>query len=96
MKAASILLLALGIASLPVSALAATFTVANTDDSGAGSLREAIADAAAAAGADLINFDASLSGTTIALTSGEMAIDAAEVLDIDTSALAAGVTVTGR
>jgi hypothetical protein len=35
----------------------ATFTVLNTDDSGAGSLRQAILDANAAAGADFINFD---------------------------------------
>src|SRR5436190_13609255 len=34
----------------------ATFTVLNTADSGAGSLRQAILDANATAGADLINF----------------------------------------
>lgn len=36
---------------------AATFTVSNTNDSGAGSLRQAIANANAAAGADVIVFD---------------------------------------
>jgi IPT/TIG domain-containing protein/S-layer family protein len=36
---------------------AATFTVTNTDDSGAGSLRQAILDANAAAGADTIAFN---------------------------------------
>ncbi len=36
---------------------AATFTVTNTNDSGAGSLRQAILDANAAAGADTIAFD---------------------------------------
>ena len=36
---------------------AASFTVINTDDTGAGSLRQAILDANAAAGADTINFN---------------------------------------
>ena len=51
---------------------AATFTVANTGDTGAGSLRDAIAQANAAAGADTIEFQAGLAGT-IALSS-EIAI----------------------
>jgi hypothetical protein len=38
-------------------AQAATFTVLNTNDSGAGSLRQAITSANAAAGADTIAFD---------------------------------------
>src|SRR5438128_722268 len=37
--------------------LPSTFTVLNTNDSGAGSLRQAILDANAAAGADVINFN---------------------------------------
>ena len=41
----------------PKSAPAATFIVVNTNDSGAGSLRQAILDANAAPGADLIAFD---------------------------------------
>ncbi len=41
--------------SVPVAA--ATFTVANTNDSGPGSLRQAILDANANAGADLIDFN---------------------------------------
>ena len=40
-----------------VTVSAATFTVTNTGDSGAGSLRQAILDANAAAGADTITFD---------------------------------------
>jgi hypothetical protein len=40
----------------------ATFTVTNTNDSGAGSLRQAVLDANAAAGADTIVFDASFNG----------------------------------
>ena len=43
-------------------ASAATFTVTNTNDSGAGSLRQAITDANAAAGADTIAFDIPGSG----------------------------------
>lgn len=41
---------------------AATFEVENLNDNGSGSLRQAILDANAAAGADTITFDASLSG----------------------------------
>src|SRR3954465_15215152 len=55
-----------------VHALAApVITVLNTDDSGAGSLREAVVDASAVAGS-VIQFDASLAGKTIVLTSGEI------------------------
>src|SRR5258708_27938781 len=43
-------------------AQAATFTVTNTNDSGAGSLRQAILDADASAGADLITFNISGAG----------------------------------
>lgn len=49
------------------SASAATFTVSNTDDSGSGSLRQAILDANAAAGADTINF--TITGTITPPTS---------------------------
>jgi parallel beta-helix repeat protein len=55
------------------SAQAATFNVVNLDDAGPGSLRQAIEDANAAAGADVITFQAGLSGT-ILLTSGQLAI----------------------
>lgn len=57
-----------------VSISAATFTVLNTDDSGAGSFRQAILDANAAAGADNIVFDSGVfsSPQTITLTSGEI------------------------
>lgn len=52
---------------------AATFTVTNLFDSGAGSLRQAVLDANAASGADEVAFAEGLSGT-ITLTSGEIAI----------------------
>ncbi|MDY6804076.1 MAG: hypothetical protein SXA11_09760 [Cyanobacteriota bacterium] len=50
----------------------ATLTVSNIDDSGAGSLREAIATANPG---DVIKFDASLANKTITLTSGQLEID---------------------
>ncbi len=47
-------------------------TVTNTNDSGPGSLRQALADAT---NGDTINFDPSLNGQTITLTTAELAID---------------------
>lgn len=52
--------------------LLATFTVSNTDDSGAGSLRQALLDANAAAGPDIV--DATGVSGTITLTTGEIDI----------------------
>ena len=49
-----------------------SITVANANDSGPGSLRQAIADVCAGG---TISFDPSLNGQTIVLTSGELAID---------------------
>lgn len=54
---------------IALSAQAATLTVTNTNDSGAGSLRQALTDAA---NGDTINFHSSLNGQTITLTSGEL------------------------
>ena len=51
---------------------AATFTVTSTADSGAGSLRDALA---AASDGDTIQFDAALNGQTISLTSGELVVN---------------------
>lgn len=48
---------------LAPAAHAANFPVTNLNDSGAGSLRDAITDANSAAGADTITFQSSLSGT---------------------------------
>ena len=47
----------------------AIFTVTNTNDSGAGSLRQAILDSNAAGGSNTIDFDASLTGQTITVLS---------------------------
>lgn len=54
-------------------ASAASFAVTNTNDSGAGSLRAAIAATNASAGADTITFDVGVTGT-ISLTTGELEI----------------------
>src|SRR6267143_1378239 len=51
---------------------AASLTVTNTSDSGAGSLRGALV---AASDGETIQFDAALNGQTITLTSGELLID---------------------
>src|SRR6266567_1183623 len=53
--------------------LPSTFSVLNLLDSGPGSLRQAVLDANAQPGADVIRFGADLHGT-IALTSGELDI----------------------
>jgi Ca2+-binding RTX toxin-like protein len=54
-------------------AKAADFTVTNLNDSGAGSLRQALADATASADSDRVLFAPGLTGT-ITLTSGELQI----------------------
>jgi hypothetical protein len=83
-----LLLLALP-ATLP--ARAGTLTVTNTDDSGAGSLRQMIADAAPG---DTITFAPALAGQTITLTLGTLVI--AKDLSIDGSSLSTPVTVSGN
>ena len=66
-----IALLSVGAVGLP-SLRGATLTVMNTNDSGPGSLRQALADAH---NEDVINFDPSLNGQTITLTSGELVVN---------------------
>jgi hypothetical protein len=89
--AASVLMAAVMLAS---PAWAAT-TVVNTNDSGSGSLRQAIIDANATTGvADTINFDQSFSGQTITLASQLPTITAAGgALTIDGGS--ADITISG-
>jgi len=58
------------------------FTVTNTNDSGAGSLRQAILDSNAAGGSNMIEFDAALMGQTITVLS-ELPVTASAILDAD-------------
>ncbi|HYC60708.1 MAG TPA: Calx-beta domain-containing protein [Thermoanaerobaculia bacterium] len=82
--------LALGAALVPEAAHAATFTVTNTNDSGSGSLRDAIAQANATPGPDTIDF--TVSGT-ITLTTGELAITDSVTID---GPGAASLTISGN
>jgi hypothetical protein len=75
-------------------AQATTFPVTNTNDSGEGSLRQAISDANASAGEDTINFDPSLSGQTITLSSQQLTIADSAGLIIDGGS--ANITVSGN
>ncbi len=69
---------------LGLSVSAATFTVTGTADSGAGSLRQAVLDANAAAGDDVIEFSALFSTPqTITLTGGEIVVAANGSLTIN-------------
>lgn len=85
----SFILLTLMLVSRHSIAYASTITVTNTNDSGAGSLRQALADAIAG---DVITFDASLTGQTITLAS-ELSV--ATPLTIDGSTTP-NVTVSGN
>ena len=67
---------AIGLWLMMTTASAATFTVTNTNDSGAGSLREAITQANATAPPNTVNFDPALTGSII-LTTGQIRIAAA-------------------
>ena len=75
---------------------AATYTVSNVDDSGPGSLRQAIFDANASTEDDVINFDPIVfaSPQTITLTSGELTITNNGSLMI--GGPTAGVTISGN
>ena len=74
-----------------VSAHGATLVVTTSANSGAGSLRNAVA---AASGGDTIEFAAALSGQTIVLTGGLLRIE--KDLTLDASALDAPVAVSGN
>lgn len=65
--------------------------VTTNSDSGPGSLRQTIADAAVGA---TVTFEASLAGQTIALTNGQISI--LKSVTLDASALTGGVTIDGQ
>src|SRR5215469_15049986 len=66
-----------------------TFTVTNTNDSGAGSLR---AEVALAQNGDTVNFDSSLAGQTINLTSGQIQVANGVAIDNETGS---AITIDG-
>lgn len=70
---------------------AGTFTVLNSNDSGAGSLRQAIADANSG---DTVGFSADLAGKTVLLQTGALFLD--KDLTIDASGLTAPPTIDGN
>lgn len=67
--------------------------VTNTNDSGPGSLRQAVANANADAVEDTITFDPSLTGSTIVLTSGEISVSQPVIVD---GSGAPGVKIDGN
>jgi len=70
----------------------ATVTVTNNNDSGPGSLRDAIASAAAG---DIITFAPDLASQTITITSGQLDISVGKNITID-GAAAPGLTISGN
>lgn len=70
---------------------AATNTVANSNDSGAGSLRQAILNSVSG---DTIDFNAGLSGVTIVLSNGQFLLN--KNLTISASALPGGISISGN
>ena len=74
------------------TAQAATFTVTTTADTGAGSLRRALANAQATTGGDLIVFDDDLNGQTISLASVLGTADA-DGVTVDATLLPNGMTL---
>ncbi len=95
--------LPLGILSLLLVAQAglqaATFTVTNSNNSGAGSLRQAVIDANVTAGADTINFDTAghfSVARTITLTSGQITILNPVTINGPATSANAPVTISGN
>ena len=90
-----LVLIVMELGFMPVDeAFAATLTVTNTNDSGPGSLRQAVADAVSG---DVITFDPSLAGETITLASDIVMNPGVTemILTIDGSGLTPQVTISG-
>lgn len=91
LRSLSGLALALGVSG---ATHAATFTVTSANDAGLGSLRQALADAAATPGSHTIRFDNSVS--TITLTSAELQITSDVTIDGDRNGDGApDITISG-
>jgi len=73
----------------PIALVATTVTVMNADDTGPGSLRQAIADAA---DGTTIQFDGSLAGKSIVLATGPLLINKALIIEGSASQ---GITISG-
>jgi len=82
---------------------ASPYLVTNTNDSGLGSLRQALQNAATIAGPHTITFDSSLSGQSIALQNGApdsgsgasaIYVTSTDAITIDASSLPGGITLT--
>jgi len=82
------------IASTAQPNVGASTIVVNLNDSGGGSLRQAVLVANNAGSAATVTFAPTLSGQTIGLTSGELLLSGA--VTIDASALSAGIHVSGN
>lgn len=76
--------------------LLTTFTVVNTNDSGEGSLRDAIEQANASAGADTISFDAALADQTIQLMNQLRITDDLTIVGLGSDQLTIDANHTGR
>ena len=75
--------------SAPNAQVGSVLIVTNTDDAGPGSLRQTILDAASG---DVIQFDPSIAGQTIALTSGPVFLDGLVTIE---GPAQAGMTISG-
>lgn len=76
-----------------VDVKAGTITVTSTSDSGPGSLRQTIDDAFNNPGPDVIDFDPTLNGATIVLTSAQLTVSG--IVAIDASTLTDSITISG-
>lgn len=81
----------IGIDNVAVTSVLPSLVVTTNNNSGAGSLRQAIADALPGS---TITFAPNLSGSTILLTSGQLFLN--KNLTIDASALPGGITLNGN
>lgn len=74
----------------------AAFTVTSVAPTGAGTLRQAIADAVPYGTPAVIKFDPILNGATITLPDGPIILNSAQTIVIDASSLPNGLTITAN